>query len=145
MGYKGGSRAKIGDRVGIDSLEVLTSRKRPRCAASVYSRHEPDLRSRGERILREELGSEVVLKWPTGEKPKAEAKTEAMARDPMEVIGFTDGSRMEGVSAVATAEDGLYLGELAMVMEQTCLGLWERGKRVTTRSPQTARQRSRGA
>ena len=34
---------------------------------SVYGRFESELRKRAEAILREELGMEVILKWPTGE------------------------------------------------------------------------------
>jgi len=67
MGYQGSSRQKIEDITGIGQLEVLTQRKRLRWAASVYARHEPELRPRAERILREELGEDVILKWMEGE------------------------------------------------------------------------------
>jgi len=36
MGYQGSSRAKVSDVVGIEALEVLTSRKRIKWAARVY-------------------------------------------------------------------------------------------------------------
>ena len=51
---------------GIGDLGELTRRKRVRWAASVYGRYEPELRTRAERILREELGEEVKLVWRTG-------------------------------------------------------------------------------
>jgi len=61
MGYQGSSKQKIEDITGITQLEVHTQRKRVRWAASVYERHEPELRPIGERILRDEPGDEVPL------------------------------------------------------------------------------------
>ena len=67
MGYKGSSRRKVSDIVGIEALEVLMSRKRTRWTASVYGRHEPELRPRAERILREEIGPVAELRSLKGE------------------------------------------------------------------------------
>lgn len=47
-----------------------------------------------------------------------------------EGVGFTDGSRMEGVVAGAIAEGGIYLGEMATVMDGEMIeiaGAWEEG------------------
>jgi len=58
MGYQGSSRTKIEDITGTSQLGVLMYGKRVRWAVSAYWRDELELRSRAERILREELGGE---------------------------------------------------------------------------------------
>jgi len=63
MGYKGSNRQKVEEIKRISQLELMTHRKRVRWAASVYSRHEPELKLIAERILREELGNKVVLRF----------------------------------------------------------------------------------
>jgi len=63
MGYQGSNRQKVEEITGISQLEVMTHRKRVRWAASVYGRHEPELRPIAERILREELGDEAVMRF----------------------------------------------------------------------------------
>jgi len=92
----------------------LTHKKRVRWAASVYARNEPELRQRAEKILREELGEEVILQWMEGEKARegtgeVEEEVDLSAQESGSV-GFTDGSRMEGVVAGATAEGGIFWG-----------------------------------
>jgi len=50
-----------------------------------------------------------------------------------EGVGNSDGSRMEGVTAGATAEGGIFLGELATVMDGEIVGIagsWEEGYRL---------------
>ena len=48
--------------VGMERLEVLMRNRRMQWAASVYSRNESELGLGVHRILREELGPEVVLR-----------------------------------------------------------------------------------
>jgi len=148
-GYKGSNRQKIEDIVGITQLEVMTYRKRVRWAASVYSRHEPELRPIAERILREEFGDEVVFRFLTGEERggpvlgegRLETKSFEEGKAGGTMIGYTDGSRMEGLTVAATAENGLWLGELATVMDAEVLGItgaWEEGYRAVASDSQAA-------
>ena len=56
-------------------------------------------------------------------------------------IGYTDGSRMEGMTAAATAESGIWLGTLVMVMDAEVLGIagaWEEGYRAVATDSQAA-------
>jgi len=148
MGYKGSSRQKIEDIVGITQLEVMTHQKRVRWAASVYSRHEPELRPIAERILREELGDEVVLKSLSDKEKGGSALDSKMEvrdfeqRGEVEAeIGYTDGSRMEGMTAAATAEGDIWLGTLATVTDAEVLGVagaWEEGYRAVATDRQAA-------
>lgn len=58
--------------------------------------------------------------------------------------GYTDGSRIEGVTGVAPAEGGMYLGELAMVTNAELLGIamaWEEGYNTVASDSQVAIQR----
>jgi len=130
MGYKGSSENKIEDITGIGKLEVLTRIKRVRWAASVYARNEPELRPRAERILREELGGEedVTLIW-IGDKEGGPEVLRGEACQP-KGTGYTDGSRINGQAAAAMAEDSIFLGSLATVMDAELLakaGAWEEG------------------
>jgi len=148
MGYKGSSRQKVEEITGIAQLEVMTHRKRVRWAASVYGRHEPELRPIAERILREELGDEVALSFMTGEDPAEPGKVELRDFNQGEEggVGYTDGSRMEGMAAAATAESGIWLGALATVANAEMLGIagaWEEGYRTVTSDSQTAIARCR--
>lgn len=65
-GIQGKQREKVSKLSGIGTLEELTTRKQFRWAASVYSRCEEELRPVAERILREELGEDVILRWRNG-------------------------------------------------------------------------------
>lgn len=59
-------------------------------------------------------------------------------------MGYTDGSRMIGATARATAEGGIYLGELATVMGAEVLGIageWEDAYRVEAADSQPAIKR----
>jgi len=159
MGYKGSNENKIEDITGIGKLEDLTHVKRVRWAASVYARDEAELRPRAERILREELGGEedVVLTWlgggsegiwPLGGTPKNGAGTETRPgeRPQPKRIGYTDGSRIEGRAAAATAEGSIYLGSLATVMDAELLGIagaWEEGYTEVRSDSQAAVKRCR--
>ena len=130
MGYKGSSENKIEDITGIGKLEALTRIKRVRWAASVYARNEPELRPRAERILREELGGEedVTLIW-IGDKEGGPEVQRGEGCQP-KGTGYTDGSRINGQAAAATAEDSIFLGSLATVMDAELLGIagaWEEG------------------
>jgi len=118
------------------------------CIRLRYGRHEPELRPI-ERILRGELGEEVTLRWLTGEMWREGAEvevkewpTELEGRSHSgEVVGFTDGSRMEGRAAGASAERGLYLGEFATVMDAEMIGIagaWEEAYRVVASDSQAA-------
>jgi len=40
-----------------------------------------------------------------------------------QLAGYTDGSRIEGVTGAALAESGIFLGELATVMDAEMLGM----------------------
>jgi len=138
MGYKGSNENKIEDLTAIGRLESLTRIKRVRWAASVYARNEPELRPCAERILREELGEEedVVLTW-IGDGERKPKDMGELGREPElgggpqpEGIGYTDGSRMGGQAAAATADSSIFLGSLAMVMDAELLGIagaWEEG------------------
>jgi len=56
-------------------------------------------------------------------------------------VGYTDGSRMEGAAAAATAEGGIWLGELATVMDAEVLGIagaWEEGYQTVALDSQAA-------
>ena len=144
MGYQGSNENKIEDITGIGKLEALTHKKRVRWAASVYARNEPELRPRAERILREELGGEedVVLTWMVG--AERGAKRGGEKRPPEERVGFTDGSRMGGQAAAATAEGSIFLGHLATVMDAEVLGIagaWEEGYTVMKSDSQAAIKR----
>ena len=145
MGYQGSNEDKIEDITGISKLEVLVHRKRVRWAASVYARNETELRPRAERILREELGGEedVVLKWIEGRgAPPNRGTGSPQARR----VGYTDGSRMGGVAAAATAENAIFLGTLATVMDAEVLGIagaWEEGYTVVKSDSQAAIKRCR--
>ena len=151
MGFKGSSRQKIEDIVGITRLEELTHRKRVRWAASVYSREEPELRPMAERILKEELGDEVVFRFLAGGGGGGPALKEGIMETGtyeegvgQTTTGFTDGSRMEGHTAAATAENGIWLGALATVMDAEMLGIagaWEEGYRVVASDSQAAVRR----
>jgi len=141
MGYQGSNEDKIEDETGIGKLEVLTHRKRVRWAASVYARDEPELRPIAERILREELEREedVILRWRGEDLPikRPENPTE-------KGIGFTDGSRVGGVAAAATAEGAIFLGTLATVMDAEVLGIagaWEEGYKEVRSDSQAAIKR----
>ena len=143
MGYQ-----KIEDITGISKLQVLTHRKRVRWAASVYARFEPELRPRAERILSEELGGEadVILKWVEGIQGAIRGGREATGEATLleEKIGYTDGSRMEGAAAAATAESAIFLGNLATVMDADVLGIagaWEEGYTVVKSDSQAAIKR----
>ena len=146
MGYQGSNENKIEDITGIGKLEVLTHRKRVRWAASVYARNEPELRPRAERILREELGGEddVILKWMEGTEGGTRREREETGSLPGRRVGYTDGSRMEGVAAAATAESAIFLGTLATVMDAEVLGIagaWEEGYTVVKSDSQAAIKR----
>jgi len=113
----------------------------------VYGRHEPELRPIAERILREELGDEVVLTWMKGEArcPEAEAHYKEWKTE-MEggVVGYTDGSRMDGAAAGASAEGGLFLGDMATVMDAEMVGIagaWEEGYKIVASDSQAATRR----
>jgi len=153
MGYRGSSKEKIEDISGIRQLEVLTHRKRVRWAASVYSRHEPSLRPRAQKILEEELGEEVDLRWMEGVTPGERQKqvkilektTERGELEPeLGRIGYTDGSRMKGAAAGASAEGGLFLGTYATVMDAEMVGIagaWEEGYEIVAVDSQAAIRR----
>jgi len=145
MGYQGSSKQKVEDITGIAQLEVMTHRKRVRWAASVYGRHEPELRPIAERILREELGDEVILRFMTGDEGGSllePGKVELKEFNPGKgEVGYTDGSRMEGMAAAATAEGGLWLGDLATVADAEMVGIagaWEEGYQTVASDSQTA-------
>jgi len=144
MGYQGSNENKIEDITGIGKLETLTHRKRIRWAASVYARNELELRPRAERILREELGEEedVILRWMEGTEGNPREEGEVIQTE--ERVGYTDGSRMEGVAAAATAEKAIFLGTLATVMDAEVLGIagaWEEGYTVVKSDSQAAIKR----
>ena len=152
MGYQGSNENKIEDITGIGKLEALTHRKRVRWAASVYARNEPELRPRTERILREELGGEedVVLTWlgdSAEDHPGEESRIRGEPDTPREErVGYTDGSRMGGAAAAATAESAIFLGSLATVMDAEVLGIagaWEEGYTVVRSDSQAAIKRCR--
>jgi len=138
MGYKGSNEDKIEDITGISKLETMTRVKRVRWAASIYARDEPELRPRAEAILREALGGEedVILTWiggrtqETGGGGGGNPEPEAEEGEQRKGIGYTDGSRMGGQAASATAEGNIFLGSLATVMDAELLGIagaWEEG------------------
>ena len=146
MGYQGSSKQKIEDIVGIGQLEALTHRKRVRWAASVYARNEPELGPRVERILREELGEDVTLTWMNGGRRRGETASAEIHEhaEEGEVVGYTDGSRMEGVAAGATAESGIFLGTFATVMDAEMIGIagaWEEGYTTVASDSQAAIKR----
>jgi len=131
LGYKGSNENKIEDLTGIGRLESLTRNKRVRWAPSVYARNKLELRPRAERILREELGGEedVILSW-VGDEGGRERGTEWEERPQPEGLGYTDGSRIGGQAAAATAENSIFLGSLATVTDAELLGIvgaWEEG------------------
>jgi len=104
----------------------------------------PELRVTAERILREELGDEVVLTWMTRVKADPDAEVSLLEGDLERVeggVGYTDGSRMNGVAAEASAEGSVYLGEFATVMDAEMIGIagaWEEGFRVVASDRQAA-------
>ena len=138
--------------------------KRVRWAASVYARDEAELRPRAERILREELGREedVVLTWlgggsegtwslngtprTTEPDPKQDGRVGSFERARQKGVGYTDGSRIGGRVAAATAEGSIYLGSLATVMDaelQVIAGAWEEGYAEVKSDSQAAVKRCR--
>jgi len=58
--YKGSRGDKVQD------LAVVVANKRVRWAASVYGRHQPELREIAEPILREALSKDTVMRWMQG-------------------------------------------------------------------------------
>jgi len=61
-----------------------------------------------------------------------------------ERVGYTDGSRMGGQAAAATAEGSIFLGTLATVMDAEMLGIagaWEEGYTVVKSDSQAAIKR----
>jgi len=148
MGYQGSNENKIEDITGIGKLESLTHAKRVRWAASVYAREEAELRPRAERILREELGGEedVTLTW-IGELRTTEPDPEQVGFERAQKgVGYTDGSRIGGRAAAATAEGSIYLGSLATVMDAELLGIagaWEEGYPEVKSDSQAAVKRCR--
>ena len=57
------------------------------------------------------------------------------------MVGYTDCSRMEGMTAAATAEGDIWLGTLATVTDAEVLGIagaWEEGYRTVASGSQTA-------
>ena len=167
MGYKGSNENKIEDITGIGKLESLTHVKRVRWAASVYAREEAELRPRAERILREELGGEedLILTWlgegpeeadpdeadmqtprTTEPDPKQDGRVGRFERARQKGVGYTDGSRIGGRVAAATAEGSIYLGSLATVMDAELLviaGAWEEGYAEVKSDSQAAVKRCR--
>jgi len=114
----------------------------------VYARHEPELRPRAERILREELGREedVILRWMEGTKREMTGgngdRKEAEQQE--KKVGYTDGSRLGGAAAAATAEKAIFLGTLETVMDAEVLGIagaWEEGCTVVKSDNQAAIKR----
>ena len=150
MGYQGSSRRKVEELTGIGQLEELTHRKRVRWAASVYARNEPELLPRAKRILEEELGTDPKLIWMEGVEAGKGTRTAQASEDLEErqqrgeVIGYTDGSRMEGAAAGASAEGSLFLGTLATVMDAEMVGIagaWEEGYTTVATDSQAAIRR----
>ena len=145
MGSHGSSREKIEHIVGKGKLEALTHAKRVRWAASICTRHELELYPRAERILKEELGEEVILRWMEGEEGgedigEAEDHADLSAQD---LVEFTDGSRMGGAAGV-TVEGEIFLGHLATVMDAEYVGIagaWEEGYRVVASDSRVAIRR----
>jgi len=106
MGYRGSSDRKDNEVVGIERLEMLMRKKLIRWAASVNGRNEPQPRSRARMILRQGLGPKVELRWVSAShKPGGEVALREWSDDPD--VGYTDGSRIEGVTGVASAQGGL--------------------------------------
>jgi len=64
--YKGSGADKVQDFVGVSDLGVVMANKRIRWAASVYWRHEPELREKAEPILREVLEDDTEMRWMQG-------------------------------------------------------------------------------
>ena len=136
MGYQGSSRRKLEQLTGIGQLEELTHRKGVRGVASVYARHEPQLLPRAKRILEEDLWTEPKMIWMEGVETGRGTMTAQVSEDMIErqqrgeAIGYTDGSRMEGVAAGESAEGSFFLGTLATVMDAEMVGIagaWEEG------------------
>jgi len=111
---------------------------------------EPSLRPRAQRILEEELGREVELRWMEGTKP-GEGQGRVKIQEDLagvlrkgERVGYTNGSRMEGVAARASAEGGLFLGSYATVMDAEMIGVaraWEEGYETVAVDSQAAIRR----
>jgi len=113
----------------------------------VYARDEPELRPRAERILREELGGEedVTLTWiGNGAQGSEDTRERTEEAEQQKGTGFTDGSRMGGQAAAATAETSIFLGSLATVMDAELLGIagaWEEGYTTVKSDSQAAVKR----
>jgi len=140
--YPGSRADKVQALVGLHDIGVIMNNKRTRWAASVYARHEPELRAIAEPILREILG-ETELRWM--EKAKSgchRVQIEELAVERVEE--WSDGSRIDGRAAGATRGEGLYLGEWATVTDAEEAGVmlaWEAGKSVVALDSQGALQR----
>jgi len=85
--------------------------KRARWAASVYGRHLPELRCKAEKILKQELGEETLLRWMSGVRVGAEVRVEELDADSAKE--WTDGSRIDGrATRVTRRRKGVYLGTM---------------------------------
>jgi len=126
--YPGSRTDKVQELVGLNSLEEIMRNKRIRWAASVYARHMPELRKIAEPILREILEDDVELRWMGGAKPAGTGiEVKELAEE--EVEEWTDGSRIDGIAAGATRDEGAYLGEWATVADAEEAGVmkaWEK-------------------
>jgi len=124
--YRGSEAGKVEALTGISELDRLMVCKRIRWAASVYSRHLPELREVAEPIIREWVEEDAELRWMVGTKGKKEVRVEKL--DIGRVQEWTDGSRMEDRAAGATRTKGEYLGTMATVADAEEMGIalaWE--------------------
>ena len=134
--WRGSSRERVADIVGIAELQEAMRRK-IRWGASVYDRGVKELWEVAEKILREHLEEEFMLRWVEGKGEKIQ-ELEILESAEVAVAGtFTDGSRLEGRAAAATITRAEYLGRYATVMDAEMLAIamgWELGDTVITDS-----------
>ncbi|KAF8416439.1 hypothetical protein EV426DRAFT_721797 [Tirmania nivea] len=150
-GWRGSARTKIEDITGIPDLKTWMWTKRIRWAALVYGRALPALRETAEGILEGVLEPDAVLHWMSGGDETVGREVDIAELDAGEVTAWSDGSRQEGVAAVAAVGgeageewEGVYLGSLATVMDAEMLGVvraWQAGRSTVALDSQGAIRR----
>ena len=140
VAYRGSRGERIEALIGIQQLDRQMVVKKVRWAASVYGRHILILRKRADEILAKLMDEGVDLVWMGGE---TKHRTGVTVNEECEGGEFSDGSRTDGHTAAATTKKGLYLGQVATVIDAEMLGVamrWENSKKVATDSQAAIRR-----
>ena len=107
--WRGSSRERVADIVGVAELSQAMKRKRVRWAASVYEQGVRELWDIAKEILKEHLEEEYILRWVKG-KGATIQELETLESAESAVEGTcTDGSRLERRTPGATIARADYI------------------------------------